>query len=264
MKNKIYNHMLSIKNLFKRIFNINSEIIVSNLNNKVSHFFDSVEYTIEKFNNDYHLRAPWSLYGKGNFRQWYDKTAVKLTKEGVELSITDHHFETEHNVLIKNGIGMIVSKNSYSYGLFEWNIILPKGKDLWPAIWLTHIETWPPEIDVLEAYSDSQMKYGNKYNTNVYYGDSEETERQVGGMSHGYTIRDNKLLNLKLHWTKEYIKIYYNNCLVRQITDQNVLKWFNNNPLMKVVMNNAIAKTGNKLKDMTNSPLIIKNFYYSN
>ncbi|CAG2182485.1 unnamed protein product, partial [Oppiella nova] len=48
------------------------------------------------------------------------------------------------------------SRNAWTYGLFECRARLPKGKDLWPAIWLSPqnntFGTWPNsgEIDIME------------------------------------------------------------------------------------------------------------------
>jgi len=264
MIDKIYNYYLLIKNFFMFILKIKLDTVISgeNLQNKVSHFFDSKDYTMDDLKNDYHLRPTSALYNKKNLNQWFDIHAVNLSPKGLELSITDHILE-DNDTIIPNGTGRIISKNSYSYGIFEWNIILPKGKQLWPAIWLTHADTWPPEIDVIEAYSNNDSFYNNKLNSNVYYGNSEENNKQIMAMSHGFLINENGLINLKLHWTKEFIRIYYNNYLVRQITNKKVLKSFNDNPIMKVIMNNGIRKSST-FKQMSTSPLIIKNFYYTN
>lgn len=265
MKDKIYNHYLSIKNFFMILFKIKALFTKKGISIKISNYFDNENYTMQNFVAEYYLGPTWGLYHPDNFNQWYDKSAVNLGKDGLKLSITNHEYQydTSFNDTIKNGIGMVISKNSYSYGLFEWNIILPKGKHLWPAIWLTHTETWPPEIDILEAYSNSKMKYRNRCNTNIHYG-LKDNKKTTKAMSHGFIVNDSEILNLKLDWTMEYIRIYYNNYLVRQITDKKVLSWFNTVPVMKMIMNNAIAKPSSDILEMNVSPLIIKNFNYSN
>ena len=144
------------------------------------------------------------------------------------------------------------------YGLFVWNIELPIGDRLWPAIWLSGSMYWPPEIDVLEGYSNSDGRYKNKLNTNAYYANG----LQIGAMSHGFLCKEGKELNLKLDKQKDYIKIYYNNYLVRQITDKNVLASINSEP-MNIIINNAVIDK-NPERGIA-LPFIIKSFeYYEN
>jgi beta-glucanase (GH16 family) len=54
------------------------------------------------------------------------------------------------------------NKYSFKYGTVEVRAKLPKGRGLWPAIWLVQKDcpsigacpTWPPEIDIMENRGD--------------------------------------------------------------------------------------------------------------
>ena len=62
---------------------------------------------------------------------------------------------------IPQSVGLVTSYNSYGYGFFEFEIELPYGSGLWPSVWLSCVNSWPPEIDILEAYSNDNSNYKN-------------------------------------------------------------------------------------------------------
>jgi len=252
MKDTLTNHYLSVKNFFMKLFGITPFLYY-----EVS-YYEKYDFQHEDSLDSFQYKPDWGYYHPKNLIQWYDSNAAKLTSNGLELLITNN-WHTDKNIMIGVGIGYVMSKKSYGYGLFEWNVVLPKGKQLWPAIWLTDSITWPPEIDVLEAYSDDKMNYGRRLNSNVFFGKTP-SHSQLGAMKHGNLIDKDEVLNLKLVWVENSIKIYYNNYLVRKITDKDIIKHFRGRQ-MKVIMNNAIRKESS-FSDMILRPFIIQDFTY--
>jgi len=210
------------------------------------------------FKSRYEKKMNYGFYHPSNTKQWYDPFAAKLTDRGLELSITKNKY-INGPITINTGAGLVCSTFNLSYGLYEWNIVLPQGKWLWPAIWLTNTATWPPEIDVLEGYTNEKGKYGNRLKTAVHFGKQPNNKNVT--FSHGLGIRKADVLNLKCLWTKESIKIYYNDILVRKVSDARIISQFNENPWMKVVMNNAIAKQSAP-HEMAVAPMIVEYFVY--
>lgn len=98
-----------------------------------------------------HPASPW---------MWYDGDAVYEDDGTAELSAyrepnTIHHWDgkTYHPTV---ACGLLRSVDTFGYGTFSAEIMLPKGKNLWPAFWLVGSgEPWPAcgEIDIMEAWS---------------------------------------------------------------------------------------------------------------
>lgn len=274
MKDTLINILLSIKNWIN--YNIfKNEYVCIIPNTYELSYKDDFNDTFN-IDDKYIRKQVWGDYHDNDLQQWYDPNAVQSLSNGLNLSITENIKEVinysvngqllynQKPVVIEHGVGLVTSKQAFGYGIFEWNIILPKGSNLWPAIWLSSELTWPPEIDILEGYSDKNGKYGRNVNTNIHCGTNNKTHYSVGANRHGLFIDVNKQLNLVCHWTKDYIKIYYNGYLARIVYNKTNITWFNNIN-MYVIMNNAIRQkitNHNDFISATISPLIINDFKY--
>ena len=67
--------------------------------------------------------------------------------------------------------------------IYKFECKLPKGVGLWPAIWLSCDKTWPPEIDILEAYSNEKGDYKNDLQSNFHY-DFDKNKKSSGARNH--------------------------------------------------------------------------------
>jgi beta-glucanase (GH16 family) len=270
-KDHIFDFFLNLYNwILYNIFNIkNGKFNTTNL--IPTHFNDFTKMTLSDFKNEYNLSQQWGNYHPGDLNQWYDPSAVILNDNGLNLNITQNTIDvTSYNVdgqtkdnqpvvTIPHGVGLVVSKQAYKYGIYEWNIILPIGAQLWPAIWISCRDSWPPEIDILEGYSEDNSKYGKSINSNIHCGTTSQTHYAVGGFNHHGLFTDQKNLNLILDWTKDYIKIYYNGFLCRIVKDPDDLKWFNDVNML-IIMNTALRTNVKSSVNVT--PLIVENFKY--
>jgi beta-glucanase (GH16 family) len=212
-----------------------------------------------EFDELYHKGQSYGYYHPGFSYQWYDKKARKLTKQGLELGITDNVYK-DGSLEIGRGIGLACSKYNLSYGLYEWSIVPPKGKELWWAVWLTNAITWPPEIDVIEGYTNNKGKHNGQFETNGHYLEFGH-KKDLKPIAHAKHINEIAELNLKCLWTKEYVKIYYNDVLVRVMDNPVFIYNLNLNPWMNVVMNNGLRKPL-PLSEQNVSPLIINYFIH--
>jgi len=172
--------------------------------------------------NAWDKTSEWGLppYHPNNMLQWYDDEQVKLVPDGIEF-----------NAILKEGydrpnaIGMIRSKDSWKYGIFKFNAKLPKGTYLWPALWFSGKLSWPPEIDLLEAYSDETLDNhkNKKLQSNIHYTYGNE-QQSFGGTNHWLPVETTeKFVEYTLWWEKDFIKIFYNGYMVLHVTNTKVL-----------------------------------------
>jgi beta-glucanase (GH16 family) len=92
-----------------------------------------------------HLNDEWSRYG--------DRGNHVFTARG--LSLVARATGTLGPGAIESG--MLRSRWSGEYGVFEIRMKVPAGRGLWPAFWLNpQDQKWPPEIDVVEIVNNGR------------------------------------------------------------------------------------------------------------
>jgi hypothetical protein len=221
---------------------------------------------------------PWGDYHTDTPDWWYDPGCIDVTDGVLRLQTRRHErkietIHTRHDAVLshtihmnKIGVGLVSSEDTFTYGTFEADVMLPKGTGLFPAFWLFAEDTWPPEIDIFEAWSRKSGLYTSKglpyfsLASNVHYGE-EPNHPQIKSKSHlVFKKFDECFVNFRLEWTPVRIEIFYNGRSVRKVTDQNILKWFNESPYMWVVFNNGIEKESLYTND---SVMQVKNFKYT-
>lgn len=97
-----------------------------------------------------HPASPW---------MWYDNMQVNEFMNQLTMSVQRINKRIKHwDGKIYNptvACGLLRSVDTFGYGTFSAEIMLPKGRDLWPAFWLCGSgEPWPAcgEIDIMEAW----------------------------------------------------------------------------------------------------------------
>lgn len=154
---------------------------------------DSLQY-VEVFRDDFTI--PWQI----DQSKWNIITTPSTVNDELQYYLFDDVWQ-EHGYLFLrsqrrqfNGrqytSGRVDTKSKFEflYGEVEWRVKLPKGKGIWPALWLLQFQcpaaspcvTWPPEIDVIEARGDIENKVtfanhfgrypSNSYVTSEFYG----------------------------------------------------------------------------------------------
>jgi len=217
---------------------------------------------------------PWGNFHPNNLKSWYDPTAFSVDEEGV-LNMTVHENPKEFDVdgkkvIIPNGVGLICSdETDFGYGYYEAECLMPSGPALWPAFWLSAVDSWPPEIDIVEAYSGKKGNYWGdflnwrKIETNLHYGVQVDGKHPSTGAESPCFFRkrpNKKYIKYFMLWTEDEIMIKYDERIVTHITDPEILKWYKGKK-MNVIFNVSLQEDIFKGVDIK-SPFKIKNFKY--
>lgn len=230
---------------------------------------------------------------------WNDPSAIKIDEDQTlrlyarpnptELEVvTDWSTNppTKKTVNPTVGFGMLSCTTQFGHGTFEIEAKLPSGPYVWPAFWCWAFESYPPEIDMFEGYTNKRGSYWNwslrpligkfwRVNSNIHLKDkvkgatvgglnADGTHRyQLGAKSHwlGWKRPDKRFNKYKLVWTPDEISIYFNKCKVRSITDRPTLDQFEGKT-MNIILNNSVQE-GYLDTDMPETEFIVKYFKYT-
>lgn len=217
----------------------------------------------------------WGQYHPDKPIVWYDPSAVEI--DGVSNYLTlktrpnPKHFKSD-NITIPVGTGLVSCTEKFGYGIFEISAKLPSGPFVWPAFWMWAFESWPPEIDVFEGYSNHNGSYFNwlprsligkfwAVNSNVHLG-APPDNYNLGAKSHwlGWKSPDKCFNTYGVLWSKDEISILFNNRVVRTITDTSTLKQLNGKK-MNVIINNSVQNSYINTS-MPEHEMVVKYFKY--
>lgn len=234
IRDYITNWRLNIKNSFAFVFSVPGKHII-NIESDVN------KTLIDKFNNiDNWIKGHPRGDKHTNTDQVYLDANVHLNTQFLTISgDADDPRPESRSVSLYNhdsSFGCIYSKDYYSYGVYKFTFDLPRGKFRTPIISLLNIDTYPPEIQVMKGYSNRNEDY-TSLDTDFKLGNNSMNIKSVGFKEHRY-IDERKTQSATLHWTNDFIKIYYNGYLVREMTQKSVLKELNFNPKMQIVISN--------------------------
>jgi hypothetical protein len=205
---------------------------------------DKMSLTFRDYFNsldNWRIGQPWGSFHPEFIYQYYSEEAVKLNC-GLKLNQFYSPKEFDHKdkkIVIPQAVGLITSQKSFGYGFYKFECKLPSGSGLWPAIWISCVDSWPPEIDILEAYSNDQSDWGKDLQSNFHFNLGENKDSS-GSRNHPIP-QSGERFSVSCWWTEKFIRIYYNGYLVRQITCKKTLSWFAGKKML-IILNNAIRK----------------------
>jgi len=207
---------------------------------------------------------------------YYDETAVSVDSNEI-LHLLTHYNPNEFEIkglkfTSPFGVGLISSEERFSHGLFEIECKLPKGKNLWPAFWVWGADSWPPEIDFFEAYTNKRGSYFSPsiwppalwdVQTNIHYRTTgnKEGRSSIGAKPGwmGWKNPSKHFFKYECLWTPEFIEIKYNGKVVKVFDDIKIMADINSQK-HRVIINNQLRHDGNEKQV---SDFQIKSFKYT-
>ena len=229
------------------------------------------------------------LIHSDNPYQWYSLDTIRVCEDNIlELWIRNNPKEINHwNGKMYNPsleVSTMRSLEDFGYGTFSASIIMPKGTNLWSSFWTTGSGNWPPEIDILEAWSgeDGYFKWfidqppylspSWRTTTNVHFNNKELKHESVGSRNISWfkQTKDptDNWITYTCDWKPNAITFYTNGKKVRQITGDACKNLIENlkNPKKGYRMNvifNVWCEDPEKHKVSMRTPMKIKDFKYN-
>jgi len=222
----------------------------------------------------------WGIMHTDKPYNWYDEKSVKVNKDGfLELSINFNPKkiiidDKEYNPEL--GIGLVSSTyKDFTYGYYEIEAKLPNSPFSWPAFWMWSWESWPPEIDIFEGYTNykgSYFKISNSWKiwkiwniqTNIHYKINELKHKSIGSAKGFIDLfkksPSKRFIKYGMLWKPDEITFYYDGRVVRKITDSKILDKIKGHK-MNLILNNGVTK--DDIRAIEGDPMIIKYFTYT-
>jgi beta-glucanase (GH16 family) len=234
-------------------------------------FYDDFSNRLDE--KKWKLGQPWGNFHPEHLYQHYDIEGKEtyVSKENnlilemrhrdldiVKAELPDWRKDDEmpDQFTIPYAVGLVTTKESWQYGWFEAEIMLPKAVSLWPAFWLSGKNSWPPEIDIFEGYSKNGSDYKDRFlfkkrpfvkiQPNLHYGVVEEgTKAMYGAYDVPVWNATSRFVQYACWWEEDFIRIYYDGNMVFECTNPDVLKWFNGKDHEQfIIINNGVQDTG--------------------
>jgi len=220
--------------------------------------------------------------------QWYDSDQIRIgSDQEIYLTIsyktrTIHHWDGKIYTPVL-ACGTMRSVEEFGFGIFSCDVKCPHGYNLWPSFWTSGVHNWPPELDIMEAwsYEDRYFRWfipqfpylspGWKTTTNVHYRDNGLEHENIGSRNisifKSCTNPADEFVNYKVEWLQDSIRFYIGGKLVREVGSkisrmltENLINPDGGNK-MNVIFN-VWAEDPRDYDVHINTPMVIKNFKY--
>lgn len=206
-------------------------------------------------------RETWGLVHPNKPLWWYDESAVEVDGNDT-LHLRTHYnpkWQPTINKISPVGAGLVSCTFPFHFGYYRFTCKLPKGKMLFPAIWLyTHQynDAVGSEIDIMEAYSNRFGNYLNFDPTSLWslqrvwsaFNHHDGNKRVWVGKQGHKICRTNDTISFEMRWTPDKIIIWCDGVITRKL-EGDVMKHYQEP--MKLILNNGLRNNCKDFKQET-------------
>lgn len=234
-------------------------------------------------------RERWGSYNPQRPEVWYSPNMVqfkddilllgvnyKPTLINTELGLSNIQSQPDLKI-VPYQVGLVSCTEQFGYGRFEIEAKLPyKQPYAWPAFWMWSWDSWPPEIDVFEAYSDDEGSYVNhslgvllgrfwRVASNLHLSQRGiPSNYDIGAKYHFFGFKDpsEHFINYAVEWTPDRVEFFYDGRSVRKVTNKKKLAQLEGKK-MNVILNNSVQKDILDIGPVMDKWFEIKSFKYT-
>ena len=231
----------------------------------------SDSFESETLSEDWRVGQPWGFFHPQQPYWYWTDESIQTTTSGLILEnryipltvykkdLPDwlQQNDLPAEFVIPWASGLISSKKSFKFGWIEAEIMLPKEEMQWSAFWTSGVSTWPPEIDIFEAYTDQDVE-NIKIQPNIHWGDtsSKKAKKMYGAPTIPVKDPSNRFVKYAVHWTDKFIKFYYDGILVQVCNNHQMLS--DNAADQFIIINNGLQSPTEKHQP-TEGKMVVKN-----
>lgn len=219
---------------------------------------------------------------------WYSRKAIhKSGLNSLELYVRHNPNEITYwdgrTFYPEYEAGLMRTVEKFGFGTFSAEIKCPQGCSLWPSFWLSGDGNWPPEIDIMEAWSnnDRYLRFTKRQfpwvgmfwdtTTNVHYRNEQMQHENIGSEMMS-VIKQCKnptenFIRYECKWLPDKITFKANGKIVREVTGHVCEKLIKNiehpeNGYEMNVIFNVLCENPDNHKIIQKTPMTIRNFKY--
>lgn len=227
--------------------------------------------TIQWKGREWLIGENWGI-AHPNKPMWYSSSCVQQSTDGSLILSTKHLPKEIEGKIYPVAIGLVSCLDDFNRGYYKIVAKLPKFAYAKSAIWLYSKSSWPPEIDIIEAYANKKGSYFAfdicnplrpfHIEGNFHYTNPITKEHQANGVKRcklDLNQSFDEFITYEMVWDKDKIVMSANGKVFYELSGTIFHRIESN---MRFVLNSGIHTYKDSFCKVVTKPFIIKDFTY--